>query len=52
MLVFNTALCTLTNSDCNLHAQVQVEWKILLALRKKYVHMCKCKIEHCLKVPN
>ena len=26
----------------NLHAHVQVGWKILLALRKKYMHLCKC----------
>ena len=26
----------------NLHALVQVGWKILLALRKKYLHLCKC----------
>ena len=26
----------------NLHARVQVGWKILLALRKKYMHLCKC----------
>ena len=25
----------------NLHACVQVRWKILLALRKKYMHLCK-----------
>ena len=35
----------------NLHAHVQVGWKILLALRKKvhaFVQVCMCKIEHCL----
>ena len=39
-------LCTSTNNVKqmieNLHARVQVEWKILLALRKKYMHLCKC----------
>ena len=32
----------------NLHARVQVGCKILLALRKTYMHLCKCKIEYCV----
>ena len=35
----------------NLHARVHVHnvgWKILLALRKKYMHLCMRKIKHWL----
>ena len=43
---FIIVLCTQTNIVKqmieNLHARVQVGWKILLALRKKYMHLCKC----------
>ena len=45
MLLFITVLCTLNIVQQmieNLHARVQVGWKILLALRKKYMHLCKC----------
>ena len=46
MLFFIIVLCTSTTIVQqmieNLHACVQVEWKILLALRKKYMHLCKC----------
>ena len=46
MLLFIVVLCTSTNIMKqmieNLHARVQVGWKILLALRKKYMHLCKC----------
>ena len=46
MLFFIIVLCTSTNIVQqmieNLHAPVQVGWKILLALRKKYMHLCKC----------
>ena len=50
MLFFIIVLCTSTNIVKqvieNLHAHVQVEWKILLAPRKKYMYLCKCA---CLK---
>ena len=46
MLFFIIVLCTSTNIVQqmieNLHARVQVGWKILLALRKNYKHLCKC----------
>ena len=54
MLLFITVLCTSTKilkqMIENLHARVQVGWKILLALRKKvhaFVQVRMCKIEHC-----
>ena len=49
MLFFIIVLCTSTNIVQQMiekHARVQVGWKILLALRKKYMHLCKCA---CLK---
>ena len=46
MLVFTIVLCTSTDIVKqvieNLHTHVQVGWKILLAQRKKYMHLCKC----------
>ena len=50
MLFFIIGLRTLTNIVKqvieNLHAHVHVGWKILLAPRKKCMHLCKCA---CLK---
>ena len=49
-LFFIIVLCTSTNIVKqvieNLYAHVHVGWKILLAPRKKYMHLCKCA---CLK---
>ena len=46
MLFFIIVLCISTNMEKqvieNLHAHMQVGWKILLAPRKKYMHLCKC----------
>ena len=46
MLFFIIMLCTSTNIVKqvieNLQAHVHVGWKILLAPRKKYMHLCKC----------
>ena len=45
MLLSIIVLCISTNIVKqmieNLHARVQVGWKILLVLRKKYMHLCK-----------
>ena len=52
-LLFIIVLFTLTNIVKqmieNLHARMQVGWKILFALRKKgnaFVQVCMCKIKH------
>ena len=53
ILYFIIVLCRLTNIMKymieNLYMCMHVVWKILLTPGKLNVHLCMCKIEHCLE---